>query len=272
LYDGGKLIVTTVSPPHAQETTTEVAGLAMRSLDAGQGPAVVVLHHSFGNPGWMPFHAALAQGCAVSALDLPGFGGSGRPDWARDVRDLAMLIGWWLRRRDQGPVALVGCGFGGWVAAELACMWPEGLSGLILVGAAGLLPEEGRILDQVLISHSEYVRAAFAHAEAYQSVYTAELSDELLLQWDRNREMTARVAWKPHMYNRRLPPLLAQVQLPALVVWGDADAVVPRECAERYVGLLRGARLEIVADCGHAVDMERPVELAGLVRSHVGAG
>jgi pimeloyl-ACP methyl ester carboxylesterase len=264
--------VTTVSPPHVQETSTEVAGVAVRSLDAGEGPPVVVLHHSFGNPGWLAFHEALAADCAVSAPDLPGFGGSGRPEWARDVRDLAMLIGWWLRRRDQGPVTVVGCGFGGWIAAELACMWPEGLAGLVLVGAAGLLPERGRILDQVLISHSEYVRASFAHAEAYEAVYTAELSDELLLQWDRDREMTARVAWKPHMYNRRLAPLLTEVHVPALVVWGDADNVVPRECGERYAALLDGARLEIVADCGHAVDMERPAELARLVRSHAGAG
>jgi pimeloyl-ACP methyl ester carboxylesterase len=101
-------------------------------------------------------------------------------------------------------------------------------------------------------------------------VYTSELSDELLLQWDRNREMTARVAWKPHMYNRRLVPLLPLVQVPTLVVWGDDDKVVPRECGERYAKLLPDASLEVVEGCGHAVDMERPAELARLALAHVG--
>jgi pimeloyl-ACP methyl ester carboxylesterase len=257
-----------------QEVRTRVAGVDLRSLEAGAGTDVVVLHHSFGNPGWLPVHDELARGAAVAALDLPGFGASTRPDWARDVRDLAMLVGWWLRGRagagGRRPVAVVGCGFGGWVAAELAVMWPEGLSHLVLVGAAGLLPEQGRILDQVLISHSEYVRAAFRTPAAYEAVYTAELSDDLLLQWDRNREMTARVAWKPHMYNRRLVPLLGSVTVPTLVVWGDDDRVVPLECGERYAKLLPHATISVVGSCGHAVDMEQPVELAQLVLAHVG--
>jgi len=254
-----------------REVHVEVAGLDLRSLEDGAGRDVVVLHHSFGNPGWLPFHAELASGCAVAALDLPGFGGSARPDWARDIRDLAMLVGWWLRARpSSGAAAVVGCGFGGWVAAELAVMWPEALSSLVLVGAAGILPERGRILDQVLVSHSEYVQAAFRARSAYEAVYTGELSDDLLLQWDRNREMTARVAWKPHMYNRRLVPLLPLVDVPTLVVWGDDDRVVPLECGERFAELLPRASLSVVAASGHAVDMEQPAELARLVQAHVG--
>jgi pimeloyl-ACP methyl ester carboxylesterase len=138
------------------------------------------------------------------------------------------------------------------------------------VGAAGLLPDQGRILDQVLISHSEYVRSAFHHESAYEAVYGAEISDEVLLQWDLNREMTARVAWKPYMYNRRLVPLLPGVQVPTLVVWGDNDRVVPIECAYRFADMLGDARLEVVADCGHAVDLEQPFDLARLVSAHVG--
>ena len=262
--------MTTISTSEGRRVTTTVAGIELSALEGGDGPPVAVLHHSFGNPSWLPFHAQLAQACEVTAPDLPGFGASTCPLWARDVRDLAMLVGWWLRGRGRGPVALVGCGFGGWVAAELAVMWPEGLSHLVLVGAAGILPERGRILDQVLISHSEYVRAAFDDAAAYEAVYGAELTDDLLLQWDRNREMTARVAWKPHMYNRRLVPLLPQVDVPSLLVWGEGDRVVPLECGERYATLLPRASLEVVAGCGHAVDMERPVELAQLVQAHLG--
>jgi len=261
----------TTAARHAEETVTSVAGVELRCLQRGEGPSVVVLHHSFGNPGWLPLHDHLAAACAVEAPDLPGFGGSSRPEWARDVRDLAMILGGWLRRRHDDRVALVGCGFGGWIAAELATMWPEGLSHLVLVGSAGLLPGDGRILDQVLISHSEYVQAAFRHRSAYEAVYGSELTDELLIQWDIHREMTARVAWKPYMYNRRLVPLLGEVQVPTLVVWGDDDQVVPLECAHRFVSLLPDAALRTVVDCGHAVDLERPIELARLVRAHIGA-
>ena len=223
-----------MSSAGVRESRTEVAGVEIRSSGRGEGPPVVVLHHSFGNPGWLPFHEQLARTFALEAPDLPGFGG--------------------------------------WVASELAVIWPEGISHLVLVGSAGILPERGRILDQVLVSHSEYVRAAFHRPEAYEAVYGADLPDDLLIQWDLNREMTARVAWKPHMYNRRLVPLLPLVRIPVLVVWGEEDQVVPLECGERFARLLPDARLEVVADCGHAVDMEQPEALARLVRDHLSRG
>ena len=259
-----------------QTVTTTVAGLGMREFTGGSGDPLVMLHHSFGNPGWMPIHEDLAESYTVHALDLPGYGGtegSERPDWARHPRDLALLVGQWLRAKDLGPVELVGCGFGGWVAAELATMAPEPLKRLILVGAAGLLPEKGRILDQFLVSHSGYVEAAFFNTEVYEAIYAKNghepdeppVSDDTLLVWDMNREMTTRVAWKPYMYNRRLRPLLGGVTVPTLVVWGDNDAVVPMECAHAYVEALPNAGLEIVPDCGHAVDLEAPESLAAII-------
>ncbi|MCQ3810753.1 MAG: alpha/beta hydrolase [Acidimicrobiia bacterium] len=259
-----------------QTVTTTVAGLGMREFTGGSGDPLVMLHHSFGNPGWMPIHEALADHYSVHALDLPGYGGpegSEQPDWARHPRDLALIVGQWLRTKDFGPVELVGSGFGGWVAAELATMAPELLKRLVLVGAAGLLPEQGRIYDQFLVSHSNYVQAAFSSQDVYEAIFHSNgddpdehpLGDDTLVMWDMNREMTTRVGWKPYMYNRRLRPLLGGVTVPSLVVWGDSDAVVPLECAHAYVEALPDARLEIVPDCGHAVDLEAPESLAAII-------
>ena len=261
-----------------QTVTTSVAGLGMREFTGGSGDPLVMLHHSFGNPGWMPIHKALAEHYTVHALDLPGYGGpegSEQPDWARHPRDLALIVGQWLRTKGFGPAGLVGCGFGGWVAAELATMAPELLKRLILVGAAGLLPEQGRIYDQFLVSHSDYVQAAFSSQDVYEAIFHSNgddpdehpLGDDTLVTWDMNREMTTRVAWKPYMYNRRLRPLLGAVTVPALVVWGDSDAVVPVECAHAYVEALPDARLEVVPNCGHAVDLQAPEVLAAIITS-----
>lgn len=248
-----------------REQHTDVADVVVRSLVGGDGPPAVVLHHSFGNPGWLPFHQALSEHATVTAPDLPGYGGSTRPAWARHPRDLALLAAWWIRATQPGPVTLVGCGFGGWVAAELATLGPELLERMVLVAPAGLLPTEGQILDQVLVSHAAYVQAAFEDPKAYEAVYGSELTDDLLVAWDCNREMTARVAWKPYMYNRRLAPLLPLVQVPTLVVAAAEDRVTPRSCTEQYAALLPHARLETVPGCGHAVDLEQPLALAELV-------
>src|SRR4029078_7516966 len=112
------------------------------------------------------------------------------------------------------------------------------VGGLVLVGPLGLLPRNGRIADQALLTHGQYVRAAFADASVFEDVFGAVPTDETLLQWDCNREMVFRVAWKPYMYNRRLEPLLAEVSAPTLVVCAEADALVPLECGERRADTL----------------------------------
>jgi pimeloyl-ACP methyl ester carboxylesterase len=69
------------------------------------------------------------------------------------------------------------------------------------------------------------------------------------------------------MYNPTLPRLLQEVDVPALIVTGDADRVVPPECAERYRDALPNATLESLPGCGHALDAEFPDALAGAVTS-----
>jgi pimeloyl-ACP methyl ester carboxylesterase len=243
-----------------------VAGLRIQALSSGSGRAVVVLHRSTGSTGWTRFLADLAADHLVLAPDLPGFGRSDRPEWARHPRDLALLLGHWTQQVTEGPVTAVGLGFGGWVAAELATLRPEVVRSLVLVGAAGLMPGRGRILDQVLISHMEYVRAAFRDPNRFTELYGAVPSDDQLLTWDRNREMTSRVSWKPYMYSHQLAGVLGLISAPTLVVWGADDRVVPRECGERYAREIAGARLEVVDGAGHAVDLEQPSRLAALVR------
>jgi pimeloyl-ACP methyl ester carboxylesterase len=239
----------------------------------GSGPPVLVLHHDIGAPERPALYDALARDFRVFAPSHPGYDGTPRLEWMRNVRDMAVhyqgLLGREPATREPGTVTLIGLGFGGWIAAEMATMAPRGFRRLVLVGAMGLKPERGEIVDQALLSYIDYVRRGFAEQRAFDRVFGAEPPTSRLEQWDLNREMTFRIAWKPYMYNPSLPHLLAAVTIPALVVWGAHDAIVPRECGERYAKSLANARLEIVEGAGHFVDMEKPEELARLVTRFV---
>ena len=104
--------MTTATESHT-EHTIEVAGLALRYLKGGAGTPVVVLHHSTGNPGWIPFYERLAERASVYVPDMPGYGQSARAEWAREPRDLAILLLQALRRLGLESPTLVGLGFGG---------------------------------------------------------------------------------------------------------------------------------------------------------------
>lgn len=251
---------------NVEEQTTPVAGCAIRSRAGGSGPPLVVVHHSIGPVGWTPLFDDLAKDHQVVAPDLPGYGDSTRPDWARDPRDLAILLGLWLDAQKLAGARIVGLGFGGWIAAELATLSPARIDSLVLVGAPGLVPANGRIFDQFLVSHADYARAYFEDPRCYATAFGREPDLDLFERWEICREMTTRIGWKPYMVNRRLPHLLPELRMPVLLVWGARDRIVPLEVGEQYAKHLPQARLEVVAGCGHAVDLEQPEALAALIR------
>jgi len=245
--------------------TFPIAGATLHVARSGSGTPLLVLHHDIGTLARLPFYDALARDFTVLLPSHPGYDRSERPAWVRSVRDVAAVYQGLLAQRGLAEVTLVGLGFGGWIAAEMATMAPRALAKLVLVGAMGIKPEQGDIADQALVSYIDYVRLGFADQKVYDRLFGAETSTPTLEQWDLNREMTFRIAWKPYMYNPSLPHLLGGVATPTLVVWGREDRIVPLECGERYVKALPNARLEVIDGAGHFVEMEKPEELARLI-------
>jgi pimeloyl-ACP methyl ester carboxylesterase len=252
------------------DSTIEAGGTKLHLRRAGKGRPVVVLHHETGTLDLLPFYDALAARYDVLVPHHPGYSRSERPTWMRSVRDIAVMHRGLLSELELTNVALVGLGFGGWIAAEMASMAPDDLSHLVLVGAMGIKPPEGDILDLAITGYVDYARAGFHDQKAFDRVYGAVPSIDQLEMWDVCREMSFRIAWKPYMYSQTLPHLLGAVRAPALVVWGDDDKVVPQSAAKRYVEALPNAKLEIVKAAGHCVDMEQPEALAKLVTNFIG--
>jgi pimeloyl-ACP methyl ester carboxylesterase len=259
-----------------QESHLPIAGVQLRLRRAGKGPPLLILHHDTGTLDRLPLYAALARHFEVLLPEHPGYGHSERPTWMRSARDLAVTYRWLLAELGLSRAALLGLGFGGWLAAEMASMAPADPAQLMLVGPMGIKPpprdETGGILDQALVSHIDYARAGFHDQAAFDALYGAEPSTDQLVEWDLCREMNFRIAWKPYMHSLTLQHLLGGVRSPTLVVWGAEDRVVPPNAAERWRQAMPKARIEMVAGCGHCVEMEKPAELVRLVTTFAQRG
>src|SRR6185436_253434 len=133
--------------------TVQIAGIDLHVRRAGSGPTVLVLHHDIGSPETLPFYDALARDFTVLVPSHPGYDQSSKPLWMRSVRDVAVVYQWLIAERGLTDVSLVGLGFGGWIAAEMATMAPKAFRRLVLVGAMGIKPEHGDIADQALVSY-----------------------------------------------------------------------------------------------------------------------
>lgn len=253
-----------------KDHTLDIAGLKIHTKRAGKGKPLLILHHDIGTLDRLPFYDALAASHDVIIPHYAGWGRSERGQWMRSVRDVAVMNRGLLAQLGIEKASLIGLGFGGWVAAEMATMAPRDVDKLVLVGPMGIKPPEGYILDQAILSYIDYPRAGFHNQTAFDATYGKDPTTDQLEAWDIAREMCFRIAWKPYMYSQTLPYLLASVTAPAMIVWGEQDQIVPFSAANVWKSSLPNARLDVIKNCGHFVDMEQSEVLAQLTIEFIG--
>jgi pimeloyl-ACP methyl ester carboxylesterase len=257
-----------------REQILTVGGVDVHAWVGGQGEPLLVLHGAGGNRGFTRALASLAERYTVWAPTHPGFGRSGDADWMEGIDDLARFYLWFLDAAGLDRPHVLGHSIGGWTAAEMAVMSPGSLGRLVLVAPAGLKPESGEILDifylppPKLFELTVHDPATIPEWDALFATPPTPAEQEIAV---RNREMTARLTWKPYMHNPRLPHFLPRVGNRTLVVWGREDRIVPIVCGEQYRRLLPAATLTVLERCGHLPPIEHPDTFATLTLDFLGA-
>lgn len=251
----------------------EVGGRRLRYLKQGEGGQPAVLIHGFTGSldNWLFNHAVLAHQRAVYALDLPGHGQS-----SKDVGDgsLDMLIGalqGWLDALRLSRVHLVGHSLGGAVALGMALRNPDRVRSCTLIASAALGPEidadyvEGVVEANRRKQLKPYLERLFADP----SRVTRQLVDELLKfkRLDGVRDALGKLSKKFVANGKQVTVFrneLEQLQSPTQVVWGDKDQIIPSSHAADLPDLIS---VELLADCGHMVQMEAAREVNQLILS-----
>ncbi len=252
------------------EDRIRVGDLDLEIVRGGSGRPLLVLHEELGYPGWMRWQTALVRDRTLLIPMHPGFGRTARLDWITSVRDLSAFYGRVLRENRLAPLDVIGFSLGGWIAAEMAVDNPAQFRRMILVGAAGVRPPQGEIFDLYNVTVNAYLRASVADPEStpeFDRLFAADDPLQRMEAWEEARIQTARLAWKPYMYNPSLPHLLQGVRgLPTELIWGSEDRVVPLSAARAYQGAIAGSQLRIIAAAGHRPEIENPAQFVNLVR------
>src|SRR5436190_1543383 len=103
----------------------EVDGLALHYLVEGRGPAVVLVHGLGGfAASWRHNIPSLAARATVYAVDLPGFGRSGKPSAAYSLAYFARALHAFLEAVGVTQVSIVGHSLGAAVAVTYALTRP----------------------------------------------------------------------------------------------------------------------------------------------------
>jgi len=257
-----------------REETIRVGDIDVHTWIGGQGAPLLVLHGAGGNRGFTRWLQQVAVHHTVWAPTHPGFGRSSDAEWMEGIDDLARFYLWFIDAAGLGRPHVLGHSIGGWAAAEMAAMSPGAMERLILVAPAGLKPAKGEILDIFFHSPAQ-LRELTVHdpktIPEWDELFGRPPTPQELEVAERNREMTARLTWKPYMYNPRLARFLPRVTNPTLILWGREDRIVPVECGDLYRRALPGATLTVLDKCGHLPPIEQPDTFAKLVVDFLGA-
>jgi pimeloyl-ACP methyl ester carboxylesterase len=247
---------------------------SLRYHVGGQGEPLLLLHGLSGSAGnWIELLPELVQRHRVVAVDLPGHAGSGRLPRGASTADFAAAVVAVLEAEASEPALVAGHSFGGLVALRLAQSRPDLVRGLLLVSPAGIA--SGTRLAQALVLVSTTIRpgrfvSRFRHRYAERTWYRRALfrpwfvSDAVALtpsaahgllgaqreHTDTKTAARAMVADDPRSE-------LGGITCPVVLLWGARDPQLPLDDAFEYARRL-GAKLRLVADCGHLVIVERP--------------
>ncbi|HLI27497.1 MAG TPA: alpha/beta hydrolase [Chloroflexota bacterium] len=260
-------------------TTVELDGVSLELFTGGSGPPLLVLHDYEYLNAWQPFLAALAADYRVLVPSHPGFGRSSLPPTFDAIDDLAYFYLDLLRAQADPPVRVLGLGFGGWIAAEMATRCTHHIARLVLVDAVGIKvsdPTTRDIVDHFVIGPEEYLRLSW-HDPAlgtarHKLAGLGELTDEELVTLLRNRQSTALYGWKPFLHNPKLRSWLRRIDVPTLVLWGESDRIVTPAYGRVWADAIPGARFVTLPAAGHYPYLEQPEAFVAAVAAFLAAG
>lgn len=253
----------------------------LRDEGAKDAPALVLLHGSNADlHTWQPWVDALKDEYRVIRFDQIGHGLTGpsvtgtyeREDFVAGVEAVTDHLG--LDR-----FVLAGSSMGGGITVGYALEHPERLNGIVLVGSAGAPVRregDGRslpmklaatpVINQVMahVTPRSMVESSFKKMVTNQAIMTPEVVDRYweLLRYPGNRQATitrfgmARSAFSEDQ--------MADLNVPALLIWGAQDPLIPLSSGEWYDEHLPNSTLIAYPEIGHLPHEEEPGTIADL--------
>ena len=258
--------------PYARHEVTLSDGETVALLDAGTGPAVLLIPGADGiRETWRYQVPELARRFRVLAPDLR----SAVPDDAEFAllgRDAVEV----LDARGVREAVLVGQSLGGAIALELAIRHPGRVSGLVIANSLarvtyGHVGLNRTLLVPVAMATTRYLPTVLARwfarlwsrLEAW--VYDASPGAERVIDyvlWTGPRTVSPRVsgARVDLLKGEDLRPELGGIESPAIVLKGPRDTYVPVSWSREIAELIPGARYEEIPGTGHCSHISMPAE------------
>jgi pimeloyl-ACP methyl ester carboxylesterase len=208
-----------------------------------------MLHGANDHAGtWFTVAAALAQRYRVILPDLAGHGESeprtGPIPLSLILDRLEVAIG------GERDITLLGNSLGGWIALLYTLRHPERVARLVLETSGGL----NRPLASPLVARTREEAGIILRAVHGPGFQAPEWVVEALLQRAHDSPMLRLTETIEH----DVEPRLGEIRVPATLIWGADDGVVPLAYGRELQQAISGATLCVIEGAAHIPHMQQP--------------
>jgi len=253
----------------------DISGLRIGYERRGAGAPLVLLHGGFGldSRSWRRQLDALSDEYSVLAWDAPGCGRSSDPPDSFRLPDYADCLAGLIDALGLDRPHVLGLSFGGALALELYRRHATVPRTLVLAGAyagwAGSLPAEvveerlHRVLREADLPPEQWVPGyipGMLTESAPQDLIDEVVSLMCNVRPAANRTMIRAIA------EADLRDVLPRIEIPTLLLYGDADKRSPLDVAVALHAQIPGSRLVVLPAVGHLSNVEAADEFNRVVR------
>jgi len=270
------------------ETRMSAGDPGIAYIDEGTGEQTLILVHGLAsNAGfWRYVIDDLAREYRVIAVDLPGYGKSAKGDYPYGMRWYADQLITLMDELDLQDAVLAGHSMGGQIAMHAALRHPDRVEALVLAAPAGIEPfDRGAgdwlrsviTMQGVMNTPEDAIRRNLS-GNFYRFNDTWEWMVEERTRMAKARDMHefayAVDRSVDAMLDEPTTPLLGEIRVPALIVYGKYDGLIPNpylnpgrpaEVFQSGHQAIRGSTLVEIDQAGHMLHIEQPDDFTGAV-------
>jgi pimeloyl-ACP methyl ester carboxylesterase len=272
-------------PPSVERIDTPLGdGRSLSALRWGSAPPEIVFLHGGGQNAHTWDTVALALGRPLLAVDLPGHGHSDdvSPDAPISPRSFADDVATVVRAHAPDAALVVGMSLGGMTAMQLAVHAPDIVRKLMMVDVTPGVDREkasdivtflagpesfatfDEIMERTILFNPTRSESSLRRGVLHNSVQQADGS------WVWRHQRSGRPRLEDGAAEIDFAAMwdeLASIRVPIQLVVGDRSPVVDEDDKARFAEHQPDADIITVADAGHSIQGDQPVELARLIEA-----
>jgi 3-oxoadipate enol-lactonase len=236
----------------------------VNAAQSGAGPALFLFHSLLSDRASFDRIAPqLARIHRVIVPELPGFGGSQAVEGG--LAAVADRMAEFVTDAAGGdPAIVLGNGYGGFVALQMAIRHPAIAARLVLADCGAAFSQTGREAFRNMAAAASAKGIAAITDVAMRRLFAPEFQAahpdlmqarrEAFLKTDPEVLQGACAA----LAELDLRPELSKVKIPVLVMVGEHDEATPPPMSHELAALLPDARLKVLAGCAHVPQLQAP--------------